>query len=108
VLVFPPVDDISRRWNALRARHRDSDDFDLPDAVDPRTTLVLAYQAEGTPVAIVGKRGEWSYETALRLAALFAQPGGRLQEAFPRTKDVRVPELASPLAAPERPPRIHA
>ena len=82
--------------------------FDLPDAVDPRTTLALAYEADGTPVAIVGKRGERSYETALRLAALFAQPGGRLQEAFPRSKDVRASQLPSPLAVPERPPRIHA
>jgi hypothetical protein len=108
VLVFPAVDDISRRWNALRARHREADGFALPDAVDPRNTLALAYEGDGTPIAIVGKRGEWSYETAVRLAALFAQPGGRLQEAFPRIKDVRAPELPSPLAAPDRAPRIRA
>jgi hypothetical protein len=82
VIVFPPVDDISRRWNTLRGRHRESQEFALPEAVDPRKTLALVYQADGTPVAIVGKRGEWSYETALRLAALFAQPGTRLLEAF--------------------------
>ena len=102
------MDDISRRWNALRSRHRESADFALPDAVDPRHTLAFVYEGDDTPVAIVGKRGEWSYETALRLAALFALPGGRLQEAFRRAKDVRAPELTLPLAAPERTPRIHA
>jgi len=44
----------------------------------------------------VGRRGEWAYEAALRLAALFARPGGRVQEAFPKLKEVRVPEIAPP------------
>jgi hypothetical protein len=95
VLVFPTVDDISRRWNALVVRHRDSHDFALPDAVEPTKTLALAYEADGSPVAIVGNRGEWAYETALRLAALFARPGARLQEAFPKLKEIRVAEIAS-------------
>ena len=99
VLVFPAVDDVSRRWNTLVARHRDSPDFALPDAVEPAKTLALTYEADGTPVAIVGKRGEWAYEAALRLAALFARPGARLQEAFPKLKEVRVPEIAASVAS---------
>jgi hypothetical protein len=94
VLVFPAVDDVSRRWNTLRVRHGDSHEFALPDAIDPIKTLALTYQADGSPVAIVGKRSEWAYEAALRLAALFAQPGVRVQEAFPKLREIRVPEIA--------------
>ena len=102
VIVFPPVDDIIRRWNTLRGRHRESQDFILPEAIDPRKTLTLAYEADGTPVVIVGKRGEWSYETALRLAALFALPGARLQDAFPRSTAVRVSAIPSSAGSGER------
>jgi hypothetical protein len=108
VIVFPPVDDISRRWNTLRGRHRESQDFTLPEAIDPRKTLALAYEADGTPVVIVGKRGEWSYETALRLAAFFSLPATRLQEAFPRSTDVRVVEMPSPSGSVERATRKQA
>lgn len=89
VLLFPAVDDISHRWNVLRSRQGEAPDVQLPDAIDPKSTLALVFEVDASPVAITGSRGEWSYETALRLAALFAQPGGVLQEHFPRVKEVR-------------------
>jgi hypothetical protein len=96
ILAFPPVDDIGRRWNTLHARQRDWQESAVYDGMEPTRTLAVAYEADGAPVAIVGRRGEWSYETALRLAATFAQPGVRLQDRFPRVNDVRGRNMTPP------------
>ncbi len=76
VLVFPPVADVSRRWHALVAREGEAGCSVLPSALEPTRTLALAFDAAGTPIALEGPRGEWSYETAVRLAAVFAQSAG--------------------------------
>jgi hypothetical protein len=72
ILLFPPSDDIVTRWQTLLTIDRASAQPVLPQDVRPAQTLALIYADDLTPIVILGGRDEWSYETAVRIAAMLA------------------------------------
>jgi hypothetical protein len=72
ILLFPPADDVVKRWHTLLGRDRAEETPILPDEVRPEQTLALIYADDLTPIIVEGKRDEWSYQTALRLGGMLA------------------------------------
>jgi hypothetical protein len=74
VLLFPPATDIEHRWQTLRSRAVVETATSLPEVLDPRRVLAVVWDAAGQPLTLEGRRTEWAYETALRIAADLALP----------------------------------